>query len=186
MKDFDEDWKNIEGYDYYMVSNLGNVKSIERCIIRKDGRKHTRRSQPIKIHKNRYGYMLVGLRITGKGQKWFSVHRLVARHFIGVSSLDVNHIDGNKGNNNVLILEYVTKSQNTQHMLNVLNVGPRKIDHMKALAIYTCVDIGKNRKGPNNNSNYEKLANKLGVKKTSVYQIARGKLLSELHEVIYG
>lgn len=41
MKDkivIDEIWKDIKGYEnYYQVSNLGNVKSLRRTIIRKNG-----------------------------------------------------------------------------------------------------------------------------------------------------
>lgn len=52
--------------------------------------------------------------------KMFLVHRLVAKYFLGDSDLEVNHKDGNKQNNNVKNLEYVTRSQNIRHSINVL------------------------------------------------------------------
>ncbi len=46
-----------------------------------------------------------------------NVHRLIARSFFGESEMDVNHKDGNKLNNKIENLEYVTKSQNIRHAL---------------------------------------------------------------------
>jgi len=42
----------------------------------------------------------------------FHVHRIVARAFIGDSSLQVDHVDGNRNNNNLANLEYVTQREN--------------------------------------------------------------------------
>lgn len=69
----------------------------------------------LKYH-NKNGYNTVGLQINKK-KKMFFVHRLVAEYFIAPKkdNLQVNHIDGNKQNNNFLNLEWVTASQNTKH-----------------------------------------------------------------------
>lgn len=62
------------------------------------------------------GYRMYNLTINGK-KKDFSAHRLVAIHFIpNPNNLPVvNHIDGNKLNNNVTNLEWATQSENRQH-----------------------------------------------------------------------
>ena len=67
-------------------------------------------------YRNKNGYNTVGLQINKK-KKMFFVHRLVAEYFIAPKkdNLQVNHIDGNKQNNNFLNLEWVTASQNTKH-----------------------------------------------------------------------
>lgn len=66
------------------------------------------------VFNNGYKYAL--LTINGK-KKSFGIHRLVAEYFIpNPQSLPiVNHIDGNKLNNNVENLEWVTQSKNVQH-----------------------------------------------------------------------
>lgn len=64
------------------------------------------------------GYMKVCLSSDGRiTNHW--VHRLVAQCFIGPcpSGMNVNHIDGDKTNNNVGNLEYVTYSENHKHAL---------------------------------------------------------------------
>lgn len=53
------------------------------------------------------------------GRRSFLVHRLVAHAFLGPPQSDdcfeVNHIDGNKSNNRVVNLEYLSHSQNMLH-----------------------------------------------------------------------
>lgn len=65
---------------------------------------------------NKNGYNTVGLQINKK-KKMFFVHRLVAEYFVAPrkGNLQVNHIDGNKQNNDFRNLEWVTPSQNTKH-----------------------------------------------------------------------
>lgn len=71
------------------------------------------------------GYYTVGLQINKK-KKVFFVHRLVAEYFVAPKkdNLQVNHIDGNKTNNDFRNLEWVTPSQNTKHAYdNGLNIN---------------------------------------------------------------
>ena len=67
-------------------------------------------------YRNKNGYNTVGLQINKK-KKMFFVHRLVAEYFVAPrrGNLQVNHIDGNKQNNDFRNLEWVTPSQNTKH-----------------------------------------------------------------------
>lgn len=100
----EELWKSIEGYEgLYEVSNFGNVKSITRNKVMKPG-------------SHKFGYRYVILYKEGSN-KSVLVHRLVADAFIPKISgeEDVNHIDGNKSNNCVENLEWVSKSENMKH-----------------------------------------------------------------------
>lgn len=118
-----EKWKDIKDYEgLYQVSNLGNVKSLDRKIVGKD-----------KIEKPYYGRVLsflyskqtkkhplkrccVELWKDGSRKRAF-VHRLVACAFIENpnNKPQVNHIDGNPLNNCVENLEWVTNSENVKH-----------------------------------------------------------------------
>lgn len=66
------------------------------------------------------GYFFVGLRRDGRSHNR-KVHALVAEAFIGPRpcGLDVNHIDGDKRNNRVENLEYVTRRENVRHALDL-------------------------------------------------------------------
>ena len=100
----DEIWLDIEGYEgRYLVSNFGRVKSLITNKI-------------LNQYKDRYGYLRVILSLNGK-QKIYLVHRLVAKAFIPnpENKLEVNHKDGNKENNHVDNLEWVTSKENVKH-----------------------------------------------------------------------
>jgi hypothetical protein len=60
-----------------------------------------------------------------KGGKRIYFHRVVAGHFLGSSPLSVNHIDGNKLNNNPDNLEYLTAKENFRHYQYELRSGIR-------------------------------------------------------------
>ena len=97
-----EIWKQIRDNPNYLVSNHGRIKS----------------SNLDKIHSMRdsKGYFIVDLYENGS-RCTKRVHRLVAEHFIEnpFNKPEINHIDGNKHNNNASNLEWVTKKENCQH-----------------------------------------------------------------------
>ena len=112
----EEIWKDIEGWEgKYQVSNMGNVKSLERTVW--NGRGYFKTSERIlKPGKDRDGYLIVQLSKEGK-VKACKVHRLVSQAFIpNPDNLpQVNHIDENKENNHVDNLEWVTCRENANH-----------------------------------------------------------------------
>ena len=112
MTQYDEKWEDIHDYiNIYQISSLGRIKSLERfdSMNRKNYEK-------ILIPRIRNNYYAITLYKNNK-QKTFSVHRLVAIHFIPNSENkpQVNHKDGNKLNNNVDNLEWCTRKENVQH-----------------------------------------------------------------------
>lgn len=103
-----ERWRDIIGYEgIYKISNLGRIQSLPRKRVK---------GKMLNPAKNNRGYLRVALCFEGK-VRYDSVHRLVAETFIeNPKNLpEVNHIDGNKLNNNVANLEWVTKGQNQIH-----------------------------------------------------------------------
>lgn len=68
---------------------------------------------------NKLGYKVYRLSINGKSKDLYA-HRMVAETFIPNSDPlkdCVNHIDGDKLNNDVSNLEWVTKSENNAHAI---------------------------------------------------------------------
>lgn len=109
-----EVWKDVPNYEgHYQVSNMGNVRSIDRYVNQLNYRRLIKGkllSQCLSM-----GYPRVGLTKNGKHDK-IRVHALVAMAFLGHKQegykLVVNHIDNNKQNNNVENLEVVTQRYN--------------------------------------------------------------------------
>lgn len=103
-------WIAVKGYeDFYKISDSGKIRNRHGILL--------------KHEVNRCGYHRVQLCKGGK-KKAYSVHRLVAMHFLlpveGKS--EVNHKDGNKFNNNVENLEYVNRSENIKHAFYELSL----------------------------------------------------------------
>jgi|DEB0MinimDraft_10_1074344.scaffolds.fasta_scaffold176838_1 hypothetical protein len=96
-----EKWNKIKGFKNYLVSDFGRVKNNKTGRI-------------LKPSKGLYFY--VHLCETPK-RKTASIHRLVAQAFIEneLNKPQVNHIDGNKLNNHVSNLEWVTGGENIRH-----------------------------------------------------------------------
>lgn len=108
----EEIWKSVSGYEgKYEVSNLGNVKSLPRIIIRKNGRNKPIKERILKKHVNNTGHYRVCL----EGKRYF-VHRLVAKEFLpNPNNYNVvNHIDCNPNNNDVSNLEWCTQKHNIE------------------------------------------------------------------------
>lgn len=104
-----EEWREVFDGDY-AVSNLGRVKRLTGysagCFL--------------KPETTNAGYRRVVCCVNNKRLKR-SVHALVAMAFIGErpDGLQINHIDGDKKNNRVANLEYVTMSENMRHSYRV-------------------------------------------------------------------
>lgn len=108
-----EIWINIIGNrEIYSISNLGNVKTLDR----NGARGAIVKGHSLKQYKNSSGYYRVSLNITGKRKDYF-VHRLVAEYFIDNPNKHefVNHKDGNKLNNRSDNLEWCSRSENELH-----------------------------------------------------------------------
>jgi hypothetical protein len=100
-----EEWKEIDLIDNVEVSNYGKIRN-----------KKTKKEYSQWI--NKWGYCLVTIKREGTKKKHYQVHRLVMTAFVGKSKLNVNHIDGNKRNNIITNLEYLTQKENIKHSID--------------------------------------------------------------------
>ena len=108
-----ESWLETTVNSNYMVSNTGRV--------RRNG------SEKDCSTKDRHGYLSVDLYKDGE-RMTRGIHRLVAEAFIPnpYDKPEVNHKDGNKHNNCVSNLEWVTKKENCRHAWNMGLVKPSR------------------------------------------------------------
>jgi hypothetical protein len=106
-----EEWKSIEGYEEYLISNLGRVKSL------KNGKEHIKT-----LSIDTKGYLIVALYKNSK-RKNFSIHRLIGLYFIpnpnNYSVID--HINRNPLDNRIDNLRWTTQSINMINRTNYIN-----------------------------------------------------------------
>lgn len=117
-----EIWKDIPGYNgLYQVSNLGNVKRKQKTYFC-GTRNNTKRvlEERLIIGDIARGYKRVGL-YNNKKHKRFMVHRLVAQAFIPNpdNKPQIDHIDGNRLNNTVKNLRWVTMKENNNNPITL-------------------------------------------------------------------
>ena len=105
-----EIWKSIKNYEnIYKINDYGVIQNIKTNKI-------------IKPSINKYGYYQVSLYNNGKNKNEL-VHRLVAQTFLTnkENKPTVNHIDGDKLNNNISNLEFATQKEQSNHRIQILN-----------------------------------------------------------------
>lgn len=103
-----EIWKDIEGYEDYQVSNLGNIRSLNY--------RQTGKVQVLKLRKDKNGYFRVNLYKDGN-RRSYQIHRLVTTAFLpNPDNLpQVNHKDENPSNNRVENLEWCSAKYNANY-----------------------------------------------------------------------
>ena len=106
-----ERWKSVNGYANYEISSCGRVRNAttERMLKPSDS-----------------GYQVINLRKNGKSKTHY-VHRLVAEAFVDnpAEKRCVDHIDGNRKNNNCENLRYATHSENSMNQRIQTNTSSR-------------------------------------------------------------
>jgi hypothetical protein len=125
-----EVWKPVVGYDgLYEVSNLGRVKTLPRVIQTPAGVRHVKEKIRLGLVGKR-GYVTIGLCLGGR-KHTVSIHRLVLSAFEPnlENKSDVDHIDGNRTNNNLSNLRWSTRRENLNNPITKphMSKGKREI-----------------------------------------------------------
>ena len=133
-----EIWKDVVGYEgFFMVSESGKVKSLDRKQLRSDGTMYPVKGKELTPFIGNAGYARIALRRNARQVK-YSVHRLIAEAFLEkeIGRDFVNHLDGNRLNNHYSNLEWVSMIENNCH----------RFDKTKTTSKYTGVSWIKAKK----------------------------------------
>lgn len=153
-----EDIKDYEGL--YAITKDGKVWSYPKNV------NANRKGIWLKLNKSYKGYYYVTLTNNGS-RKCLSVARLVAKTYIPNKKglLQVNHIDGNKLNNNVKNLEWTTNRLNTVHAyrngLKLVKTTESVIDSIRVMN-----QIGVSQK---------EIGTRLGLNQSTISRVLSGK-----------
>lgn len=127
-----EEWRDIKGYEgMYQVSNLGNVKSIERKAWNGRGYRVIK-ERIMKTYDNGYGYLFVYLTKDGEQEKCY-IHRLVAEAFLeNPDNLpEVNHISEDKTDNRLSNIEWCSHIYNQNYGTRNKRIAEAMTNHPK-------------------------------------------------------
>jgi len=183
-----EEWKDILDLpdrvilsDRYQVSNFGNIRRKSYIKVGSNGSgsfsfltKPKDMSQRIS-HK---GYKVISISRKHEGVEHnlhLQVHRLVAEAFIGEPQVgqQVNHIDGNKLNNSVNNLEWVSACDNVRHSYKTGLASNANSRHPSAL--FTNEEVIKMRKLRERGLSYKEISELFNAKYGTVLKIVNGK-----------
>ena len=153
----------------YTVSNTGKVYN-------------SRNKKYLALTPNKKGYIRVSIYLPNGDAKRVSVHVMVAETFIGpkpTSNHQVDHIDGDKTNNNVTNLEWVTPSENIERAFKTgLKSAVKGVDH--PVSVYTEQQIHDACKYLQDGYTVPETAKIVGIPKSYLYTIARGENWSHI------
>jgi len=154
-----ESMKKVDGFENYSVTRLGQVWSHNRNLWLRPG-------------KSGKGYFQVVLHKDGKPHAKF-VHRLVGLAYIENpdNKPDINHKDGNRLNNHFTNLEWVTKSENTQHAYD-MGLMKRGEDHNMAKLSQVQVDYIRQQYATGNYT-YKRISKVFNVSTSQIAHIVK-------------
>lgn len=163
-----EEWRDIPGYEgVYQVSSFGRVKRFYR------------KSERVLACSTGSDYLRLKLSMNNR-QHQRTVHSLVAEVFLGErpNGWHVNHIDGNKLNNALTNLEYVTVAENARH---AYRLGLRLVGEACAQSKLTAFQVCQIRALHTLGFTNPLIARIFGVDTSTIHYVLIGRNWSHLH-----
>lgn len=162
------EWRPTPGYPSYEVSNFGEVRRARSF-------RHYAAGMVLAQKRNAFGYKTVVL-YCDRRRGYFTVHRLVARAFLGEPPSkrhQVAHNDGNPANNHLLNLRWATPSENNMDRALHGTVPDRKGER-HPLAKLNDQLVLELREQRHRGCTYPELAQRYGIPKLTVYDAVVG------------
>lgn len=129
-----EEWRDIPGFEGYYQANInGQVRSVDRLVQHCKGKNGYRlvKGRILKPQENKQTkYYMVMLSVNGN-PKGYTVHSLITAAFLGPipENKVIDHIDGNRQNNNITNLRYVSSKENANNPNTKGNMHSWKAGH---------------------------------------------------------
>lgn len=178
-----EKWKNIPNSNY-AVSSIGRVKRIPFIRLHNINKAYylTKDKFLTPNNNNSKKYWRIKIWYLDGTAVVESIHRLVAKVFIPnpENKPQVNHIDGNKDNNNVENLEWVTNQENNDHKFMVLGRFTVPRGSKNPTSKLTEEDVAIISKRIKNKDRLVDIAKDFNVGKTTISEIKAGRSWSHL------
>lgn len=139
-----------------------NLELLKHYTFNKDGTILSHKGKELSYHYCKKGYARVNLKDANKKKRTYLVHRLIAQTHIPnqEGKPQVNHKDGNKRNNCVDNLEWVTNQENTDH---AVAIGLVPVGNERPNAKLSDSDVRTMRALRNRGWNYYELGKSFGV-----------------------
>jgi len=169
-----EEWRTVPGAEgLYSVSNLGRIRSEP---IR-TGRVGKQRGRILSCYRDSKGYLQFGISLLDGRCKRMKVHRAVALAFLGPrpAGCQINHKSGDKRDNSVGNLEYVTCRENIRHGWRTgLYTGAHARGEGNAAAKLTADQVRQIR-AMSSTASLAEVARRFGITMQNVWQIVKRK-----------
>jgi hypothetical protein len=169
---------DIPGLAGYQINRSGQILSLPKQLVNARGSFITK-PKILKTITSYQGYKMINLTMGGKGLH-FTIHRLLAITFIPNPDNHpiINHIDGNKGNNDLANLEWCTHKHNSKHAIRIgMNRRANGVNAPKAKLQPS--DIPEILKLKSDGLTYVAIGRKYGIAPGSVRAICTGKSWKE-------
>ena len=170
----EERWRAIPDYvGWYEAGDLGNIKRV-------NGDNSARAGKILKPWTS-HDYKRVSLYKNGK-ETSSHVHQIIMEAFVGPcpKNKEVNHKDGDKANNVLTNLEYVTHAENVQHAFDTGLLSRR--GEKNSQSKLTERNVHEARRLLAKGVTQTEIAKKFGVNKTTICNIANRKSWTWLKE----
>ena len=165
----------IENGRTYRVYRNGRVVKEKFEYTDTYGRTRHFEEKEVSVFQNKGGYFYI--RKSGRGSGTILLHRLVAFAWLGDggSKMQVNHKNGNKGDNSVENLEWVTARENMQHAIghglykNLSSLRSRYISWKSSASVIPASKRMEFYSDVHSGLHYQKLTEKYGITKRQAY-----------------